>query len=475
MKWDSASEMMFHPTTIAVVGVSNSPPRYTFPLGGLTSFCNLREHGFKGRIYPINPRAKEICGTRAYPSITAVPEPIDLVIVAVPARAVPQVLEDCIAAGALNVHVMSSGFGETSQEEGVSLEETIREIALRGKLRLIGPNCMGLQVPSANMSTFNTRPLKHGPVAFMSQSGGHLHTLLRYAPTFGIGFSKTISFGNGLIIDSTDLLEYLGTDPETKIIAMYLEGVRDGRKLVQLVREINREKPVIIWRGGLSASGAQAALSHTGSLRGNKQVWSAFFKQTKAIQVHSIEELADVIMTLLHLRPQHGTAAAILVATGGGSAVAAGDICAEEGIQTPPLTQETRAKLLQFVSLTNQGIANPLDIPLVYSDLNLFGQVLEIIAADSAVDIIILNYRFEFLHDEGKSQQLIDFICSFARENPYQKPVLVSIDKQEPGTEASVPPSWFAQKLIKAGVPAYASLAQACHALLLVSQYHQSV
>lgn len=472
MVWDNAFEVAFHPKTIAIVGVSNNPRGNHVGFNGLTTFCNIREQGFEGRIYPINPKVNEVHGVRAYPSVSAVPELVDLVIVAVPADIVPQVLEDCIVAGALNIHVMTSGFGETGQEEGRRLDEAIHQIARRGKLNIIGPNCMGLQVPNAKMSTFDIRPLNSGPVAFVSQSGAHVSTLLRYAAAFGIGVSKAISLGNALVMDSTDFLEYLGTDPETKIIALYLEGVRDGRKLMQLTREVNRVKPVIIWKGGLTDAGAQAASSHTGSLKGNRQVWEAFFRQTGAIQVRSIEELADVIMTLLYLKPLHGKAAALLLG-GGGNSVAAGDICGEEGIQTPPLTQGSKAKLLQFVSLVNQGLANPLDIPWIIRNPNLFRQALEIVVSDPVIDFVMLNYNLEFMRDADGNSLLIECLCRFVRENPHSKPLVVALSGQTLVSELPSAVGPLAERLIQAGIPVYASLTRACRAILRFIKYHQ--
>ena len=475
MAWDSAFEVAFHPRTIAIVGVSSKPRSSRSPgLSGLGAFRRLREAGFEGHIYPINPKVDEVCGVTAYPSVTAVPEPIDLVIVGVPAEAVPQVLEDCIVAGALNVYVMTSGFGETGQEKGKELEETIRQIALRGKLRLLGPNCLGLHVPSAKMSTFDQASLNSGPVAFISQSGGHLATLLRCAPDFGIGFSKGISFGNALIMDSTDFLEYLGTDPETKIIAMYLEGVRDGRKLLQLVREINRHKPVIIWKGGLTDSGARAASSHTGSLRGDKQAWDAFFRQTKAIQVRSIEEMADAIMTFLCLKSPNGRSAAV-ISGGGGNSVAAGDICAEEGIHLPPLTPESRSKLLQFTSLVNQGIANPIDVPFNQRDPNLLRQTIETVASDPLIDTVILYHGLEIMRNTSGNRQIVECICSFAGGNLHRKPIAVALGRSRSGGELAASRGTLADRLIHSGVPVYASLARACRALLRFIEYHQTL
>lgn len=467
MAWDSAFEVAFHPRSLAIVGVSRGPARREPPFGGLTTLCNLQHYGFRGRIYPINPEAEDVCGIRAYPDLKAVPEPLDLVIIAVPAAAVPSVLEDCVAADARNVHVMTSAFSETQFDEGAMLETRMREIAIRGGLRLIGPNCMGLQVPKARMATFNDVPLNHGPVAFVSQSGGHVHYYLLMGRAYGFGFSKVISYGNGLVMDSPDFLEYLAQDPDTRIICLYLEGVGDGERLVEIVREISPAKPVVVWKAGLTRAGAQAALSHTGSLGGAREVWDAFFKQTGAIRVNSIEEMAAVTMTLLHLQPPRSRRVAI-VGVGGGNSVASGDTCAEAGLEAPALAQKSRSELLSFVSIVNQSVTNPLDIPLVVSRPERLQQVLEIVAADPNIDAIIINQLLGVPSREG-SQTAADVACNFVQGSPYHKPILAVI----PGANALgvSGSSELQERLLSAAIPVYSSLSSACRALRCLIEY----
>lgn len=219
-----------------MVGVSSETRRGTGRGFGGGSFINsFLELGFKGRIYPVNPKADEIMGLKSYPTVSAIPEPVDLVVVSVPARALPGVLEDCAAADARNIHVFTSGFEETGEPERIELGRRVREIAAREQLRIIGPNCMGLYVPRAGIGTFDHLPRQSGPVAFVSQSGGHCNWYTHNGPDYGVHFSKAISFGNAYVLDSTDYLEYLAGDPETDIICMYLEGVKDGRKLLKQV------------------------------------------------------------------------------------------------------------------------------------------------------------------------------------------------------------------------------------------------
>jgi acyl-CoA synthetase (NDP forming) len=275
----------FPPQAVAIVGVSRSETMHHPGYTGARLFRMLTESGFRGRLYPVNPKAGDINGVKAYPGVTSIPEPLDLVTITVPAASVVQVLEDCVAAGARNVQICTSGFGETGEAEGKAIEARIREIALSEGIRVIGPNCMGFHVPSIRMKMFEEVDLVEGPVAFVTQSGGHGREYLLQGPKLGLGFSKVISYGNALVMDAPDFLEYLAADPETQIICMYLEGIRDGGKLTRIVRQVNPVKPVIIWKAGLTESGARAAMSHTGSLAGDGQIWEAFFEQTGAVRV----------------------------------------------------------------------------------------------------------------------------------------------------------------------------------------------
>ena len=217
-------DTMFKPRSVAVVGVSSSNIRF----GGTSFLIRLKQRGFTGAIYPVNPKLTEFEGLKAYPSIKALPEIPDLVIISIPGKGVPQALKDCISRGVKNVHIFSSGFYETGLEEGRKLDQEITEIIRNSDLNVIGPNCMGLYVPASNLTYWGDPPMGAGNVAFLSQSGGHAEMLSEYAQVLGIYFSKMISFGNARGLQAVDFLEYLGQDPDTKIIVIYLEGIIHG-------------------------------------------------------------------------------------------------------------------------------------------------------------------------------------------------------------------------------------------------------
>ena len=470
MAWDKGFEAALYPRAIAIVGVSTGQRDW-----GPSGFIDcLKRLNFEGRIYPVNPKATEIQGLKAYPDLVSIPEHVDLVIVSVPAPAVPGVLEDCIAAGAKNVHIFTAGFEETGEREGEQLGEKVKEIARRGGLRIIGPNCMGLTVPGARISTLFESLPESGPVAFITQSGTLAGNFNHYADAFGFRFSKIFSFGNAYVLDSTDFLEYLAQDPETKIICMYLEGVKNGRRLVALVREINRTKPIILWKGGLTDSGARAVASHTGSMAGGDTVWDAFFKQTGAIRVGSLDELSDVTQGIVHVGRPPGRRVAV-VGGGGGSSVATADVCAQEKLEVPRLTPETRRQLREFIVPAGNSINNPLDTWIVLYDANLLQRVLKIVAADPLIDMVIVEYNPNMFINlkQDQWQQLTQSLLDFNHQNQPQKPIVVVSRSWGDDLQVEAKRRKFQKKLTEGGVAVYPTLARASYALSKLIEYYE--
>jgi acyl-CoA synthetase (NDP forming) len=320
------------------------------------------------------------------------------------------------------------------------------------------------------MRMFEGTSLKQGPVAFVSQSGGHSFSFLRHGEDFGLGLSKVVSYGNALTMDAPDFLEYLAGDPETRIICVYIEGVRDGRGFIEQVRKTNPSKPVIIWKGGLTHSGARAAASHTGSLAGDRQVWEALFKQTGAIRVGSIEEMVESAVTLLALRRSPSRGVAIL-SNGGGANVATGDICAEEGLEVPALTDQMTSSLLEFVSSINQGVTNPMDVPGVLANLPVLKQTVEVLAEDERMDTVILHMSAGFFSGplEGRVEQFEETVLELNRSLPASKAVVVALDDayRFDNTDSC------ARRLRKAGIVTFTSLRKACRALHRFASYNK--
>jgi acyl-CoA synthetase (NDP forming) len=465
----------FNPKTVAIVGVSSTNELHR-DYSGLKFLQNLKGAGFKGRIYPINPKAtNDIEGMKVYPSLLSVPEHLDLVIITVKAEAVPKVLEDCVAIKAMDVHICTSGFGETGEVEGKVLETRMREIARSAGLRVCGPNSIGYHVPSAGMKMYEG-PMTSGTVALATQSGGCGQFFILQCSVRGIGISKIISFGNALTLGAPDYLEYLAKDPQTDVICMYLEGMNDGRRFTELVRQTNRQKPVIIWKGGINESGARAVSTHTGSLAGDMRIWDAFFRQTKAIRVDSLEEMADIAMTFVRMKPFKVRRAAVFGAGGGGANVVRGDICTSEGIDVPALSLDTRKKLMEYIPLVNQSVMNPMDTPfLLYNSVDL-DRTLKLLAADPVIDILIMHASAGTLYEmsQGTGKAFSEFkecIIRFNEEDRSGKPLVVAL--MDPSCRGGL--QEYATKLRGADITVYDSLRDACRALYRFTRYNEFI
>lgn len=467
---NAALEVMTHPRAIAVIGVARTRID-AFP--GI--FRCIRNFGFPGALYPINPKADEIDGIKAYPSLCDLPEPVDLVVLSVPAPAVPAALEDCIASGNKNIHIFTSGFSETGEEEGIRLQERIKRMAGENGLNIIGPNCMGLHVPASRLLTWISASDISGPVAMVSQSGGNAQDFASYAASrFGLHFSKVISYGNALTLDSTDFLAYLAQDEETRIIAMYLEGVQNGRRLLRQITEINRTKPVVMLKGGMTESGARTVASHTGSLAGGEKIWRAFFRQTGAVAVDTLEEMADAIAALHHLPPCRGTGVAIL-GTGGGIGVAAADSCAKAGLHLPAMRPELMQRLRAYIPPAGNMIRNPIDAHIVLINLDLLGPTLQLLAEQPDLHMFIISLHLDWLYglEKGRHIERIGaYLATEARRYTLGKPVVAVWRQFQPIPEIKDARMRLEEILKKAGIPAYEGLGRAVKALSRAAGYH---
>ncbi len=465
-----ALDVMTRARSVAVVGASRNR-KGNFP--GI--FACMRNFGFSGNIYPINPKIGEINGIKAYPSLTALPEKVDLVIISVPARVVPDALEDCVASGNRHVHIFSSGFQESGEEEGIRLYDRIREIARKGGLHVIGPNCMGLYVPQNRMLTWVHAPKTAGPVSMISQSGGNAQEFTHFASKhYKVFFNKVISYGNALTLDSTDFLDYLARDPNTSMIAMYIEGVRDGRRLLELVSRTNPEKPVIIYKAGMTESGARAVSSHTGAMAGDRKLWDAFFRQTGAVRVESVEEMADAAAAFHYLKTTRGRRTAVL-SVGGGAGVSVADTCSKMGMDVPALSAETIARIREFIPPEGNMLRNPIDSVLAFMNLELLGKIFGILSQSREIDNVVVSLPLDWLYDQETGGSRIDTIADYLAENGRKLlpgiPVVVVwrqfVDSDEIRSKADV----LADILLEAGIPVFDGLRRAVGSLAKLAEY----
>ncbi len=329
-------DFFFNPKSVAVVGASQNPFKF-----GSIIVRNLLTLGYEGRIYPVNPNPEDIAGLKTYTSVAEIPEPVEVVIVAVPSSRSLQVIRDCAQKRVKGVIIISSGFKE-SGEEGVRLQQLMLDVARSAGIRIIGPNTTGILNPHDKFtSTFVLlREVKKGPVAFIAQTGMFAGMLMEWifsSESFGI--SKVAGLGNKCDVDEADALEYLMRDEHTKAIMMYLESIVDGRRFLQAARAATRVKPVLALKSGQTPEGAAAAVSHTGSLANNDAIVSAAFKQAGIIRVDAFQELIDHAKLLAYQPLARGDRLSI-VSLSGGAAVMSADAAIKAGFRLTPFPQE---------------------------------------------------------------------------------------------------------------------------------------
>src|SRR6185437_6643891 len=279
----AALDYMFHPRSIAVVGASTQDGPGSF-------VAALKEMGFAGPLYPVNPKADEIQGLKCYPRLTEIPGDVDHVISSVPLRFVEQLVEDCAAKHVKVLHFFTAGFSETGDEEATALERRVLARAAELGIRVVGPNCMGLYVPASGLSFMPFLETEPGPVALLSQSGANAGEFCRTGAARGLRYSKVVSYGNGADVRESELLEYIAEDPETAVVGCYIEGITDGPRFMRALRKAAAAKPVVILKGGRTEAGTRAANSHTGSLAGSLAIFDSAVRQAGAMRVGRMEE-----------------------------------------------------------------------------------------------------------------------------------------------------------------------------------------
>lgn len=378
-------EPIFYPRSVAIIGASTDPAKF-----GNIILSALLEIGFAGKIYPVNPEGQEINGLKVFPSLKDIPDEVDFVIITIPAPLVLNSLKECLQKGVKGVEILTSGFKETGTPEAKRMEEEIARLARQG-LRIIGPNCFGIYCPESGLTILPGQNFlrEAGPVGFLSQSGGLCADFGQIAKGLGIRFSKMVSYGNGCDVAACDLLEYFFADPQTKIIGGYIEGIDDGTRFLQILKENKGKKPVILWKTGLTASGSRAIMSHTGSLSGAEKIWTAALKQVGVIQVESAEELIDTIYAFLYLPPKTGPRVAVM-GGGGAISVAASDAMERLGLVVSPFSPEIFQKLKASFPPVGNSLRNPVDLGNPMISPPMLKIVMEAAGQDERIDTLII-------------------------------------------------------------------------------------
>ena len=445
---------LFNSRSVAIVGVPRGLKT------GSVFLTALLDQGFDGKIYPVNPRAEKIDGLKAYPRISDIPGPVDLAIVLVPRQNALEVIRECVAKGVKGAVLFTAGFSETGTKEGRRLEKELVRVARSGGMRLIGPNGMGLYSPKTGLSFFPQVSRNPGQVGIISHSGSLTNILGMIAEQNGIRFSKVISSGNECDLTAADFLTYLGSDSDTGLIGAYIEGIKNGPYFLDALRSASSQKPVIVWKVGLTVEGARASASHTGALAGSRNVWRAVMRQTGAIAVTGFEALTDALMGFSMFPSNPGNRMAI-VSGPGGLAVSAAEACGRDGILLANLLPEIRAKLARIISYSGTSLRNPVDVSLTaHFDLDIFFQTTRTVASDPGVDAVMvigcgLSPETNQIYADGLIQVQRD--C--------QKPILAV---KIPGFDPK-----YAQQLCRGGIPFFESAERAVRTYALAVEYQQ--
>jgi acyl-CoA synthetase (NDP forming) len=381
---------LFYPRSIAVVGAS--PDMAT---GRMPFFQILLSTGYKGKVYPVNPSHAEINGQRVYPSLAEVPDGVDLAVCLVPSRFALDTLEIAVEKGIRFVHFFTSGFSEVGKTD---LEEAMIRIARKGGTRILGPNCLGVHCAESGV-TFDPTVEQEGPgtVAFLGQSGGVTNNFMRMAGARGIGINKAVSFGNQMDLTVAEFLEYLADDDGIRVIAAYIEDIKDSGAFLRALKRVTPTKPVIILKGGVTGEGAEAAASHTGAMAGDYSIWSAMMRQHRCIEVHTERQMVDVVMLAMSEKIPAGPRIGYLGA-GGGTSVLFTDLAASAGFSIPELSKKTQESIGGTIPDVNTSTRNPVDLGAAGFDYNIMTHAMRELDRDENIDFIIIYLSLDFLN-----------------------------------------------------------------------------
>ncbi len=403
------------PGSVAVVGASRQPGTIGAALIG-----NVKNCGFTGPIYPVNPKADEISGLKAYPTVSSIGATVDMALIAVPANMAEEAVRDCARAGVRGLVIITSGFGEISNE-GREAERRLKDLCRASGMRMVGPNCMGIlntdPVVSLN-ATFVPPWPPAGKIGMLSQSGALGYSILEHLQALHIGISTFVSVGNNVDVSTSDLLAYWDEDPRTEVIVLYLESFDNPREFARIAPGITRHKPIVALKAGRSAAGSRAACSHSASLGTPDIAIDALFAQAGVIRATTMEELMDIAI-LLSVQPVPCGPRVGAITNGGGPGILLADACEARGLVLPELAPETLAALRHLLPRM-AGLANPIDM-IASATANHYAAAMECMGFDPNIDSLIVIYLAPQLHDP---REVADAICGAAQRVPPQKPVL---------------------------------------------------
>jgi acetyl coenzyme A synthetase (ADP forming)-like protein len=445
---------VFRPRSVAIVGASQKPNKI-----GNVLIKNFIDGRFMGELYAVNPKYKEILGIPCYPKVTKIPKPVDCVIIATPAATVPGIIEDCGKKKVNGVIVLSGGFEEVGRND---LADKLKVLCDKYELPLIGPNCLGAfdpysRVDSIFLPMFKLERPKPGNIAFVTQSGAVGSTVIDLAAHYGMGVSKFISYGNGTVLTECDMLEFLEQDDETEIIILYLEGVKDGKRLLKWMKKVNMKKPIVALKAGKYGGAMEAAKSHTGNLAGNYMAYKAAFRQARVTEADGLDELFDFVKIFDQPLPKGNRVG--IITNGGGMGVLTADAIEEQGMRIAAFSEQSRRGIKKI--LPEYGnVGNPLDL-VADSGVEAYEKAIGIMQNDPGIDALA--------------------IIVLTQTPPIDERILgvltqASDDKRKPVVTISVGGDYtdrYRKALESRGVPSYGSPLSAIKALKRLTDYSE--
>lgn len=474
MNLNNNLDLLFDPRSVAVIGASNTPGKWGF---GILS--HLLAKGNR-EVYAVNNKGGEVVGIKAYKSLREVQESVDIAVIVTPIQDVPAAMEDCVYKGVKFVLIITGGFAEVSGE-GAKIEREVVEIARRGGIRIVGPNCMGHFDTTTDLFSLPfAMPVRKGPATILTQSGNSGLSMLNFGWQMGIGYSKYINSGNEADLHYEDFLEYLARDDKTKVILGYIEGLREGKRFLKLASEITRKKPMVVLKAGRTEDGARAARSHTAALAGSEAISDAAFKQAGVIRVNEIVELIDTGVALLGQPLPRGRRVAVLT-MGGGLGVIATDALRAQGLEMARLSSSTMEKLNSFLA-DRWSHGNPVDpggthivypcIWTLFEDEN----VDAIMVIDSVgmvggltglMNILpVVKEKCERHLDASRAEEMADIERMLGLMRRHQKPVILANMVRPPIKDTDV-----SRKLQQNYLGPYPTLERAAKALARLTEY----
>ncbi len=448
-KWE-ALNAIFNPKSVAVIGASDNPGKL-----GSHVMRSLAEGKYPGKIFPVNPGKDEILGVKAYPSLRQVPEEVDLSIIVLPAEQVPKIITECKEKGVKGIVLITAGFKEIEDKKGEILQREITDLANQFEIKIIGPNTFGivnLHLPLNASFTPEFSQVKEGEISFVSQSGGMSHLMAFLSMRNQVGMSKIIGLGNRCNVDFAEMVGYLIEDPKTKVIAMYLEGIDDPRRLVETAKRMMGKKPIVAYKVGRSHTSDSASQFHTGSLAGKHEIYEAAFRQAGMLTVGSTEELLDAAKALALSSLPDGKKVAVLSGQAG-PGMAACDVCEMEGLLLPPFSVSTQKKIEEL--LPPLAIrTNPVDMGPAWYDSGAIKGIVQAVLEDENIDSIILCIMFA-----SANRASVGTLSDLLRERKTNKPVICCISSPAGIWDEEI------KLLEQSGIPNYPTPERAAKAL----------